>query len=386
MGEDRKPDVKRVRLTGARFDGGRLPIDSLAELQKYQEVVRIAAEAEWRQAHPQEDLPGGFHDSVRLTIERIDEGSADVFLAFEQQQTYVQYQTEAQEAADAYIIAAYSDAPLPDLPSLTADENHRFREAVAHIGTTLEPEQSIEFYPGGPNSSPISITVETRANAADRLFPIEDFLLSPDPEPNIRGLQSSSESLTGRVTVLDADNKKFTLVLADGAEVHGWYRQRPELLEDFRSVVNSTVEGPLTRITGDLQTRDKKPFRFWEVASIERIEFDDTHWGDRLRDFAALPSRWDGDEAVQISSTALDAAQKLLQSVNRENANVPGVFPTEDGGVLIEWANAAGVRSVEILSDGSFEMFALRLDQREGQHIEAIDLTAAIAFVEGEEA
>ena len=106
MGDERKPGVKRVRLSGARFDGGRLPVDSLVELQKYQDVVRIAAEAEWRQAHPDEDIPADLRSSVSLTIERIDEGSADVFLAFEQHQVYVQYQAEAQDVADVFLFAA----------------------------------------------------------------------------------------------------------------------------------------------------------------------------------------------------------------------------------------------------------------------------------------
>ena len=84
MGEQRPPSLKRVRLAGARFDRGRLPIASLMELQNYQEAIRIAAEAEWRRDHPDEQLPADFQDSTSLAIERIDEGSADVFLAFEQ--------------------------------------------------------------------------------------------------------------------------------------------------------------------------------------------------------------------------------------------------------------------------------------------------------------
>ena len=60
MEDEGRPQVKRVRLTGARFEGGRLPVDSLVELQKYQDIVRIAAEAEWKQVHPGEQLPDDF--------------------------------------------------------------------------------------------------------------------------------------------------------------------------------------------------------------------------------------------------------------------------------------------------------------------------------------
>jgi hypothetical protein len=386
VGDERKPGVKRVRLTGARFEGGRLPVDSLVELQKYQDVVRIAAAAEWRREHPGEELPSDLRNSVSLTIERIDEGSADVFLAFEQHQVYVHYQAEAQDAADAIIVAAYSNARIPEMPALSLAEDVEFREAVAQIGLTLGPEQSIEFYPDSPDAQPVTITVETRKQAVDQLSRIEDFLVHTDPATTTEGLHAAEESLVGRVTILDADDQKFTLVLADGHKVHGWYRQSPELLEDFREVVNSTEEGPLTRVSGSLQTKGGKPFRFKDVSSIQRVQFDDTAWGARLTEFASLPSGWEDGDGEQISSVALDASQMLLRAVDRAQIERPGVFPTAEGGVLVEWAGPARVRSVEIIPDGTFELFSLQRAQPAGDHAVTGDLTVAIAFVEAEKA
>lgn len=386
MDDEQKPDVKRVRLKGARFDGGRLPVDSLVELQKYQEVVRIAAAAEWRQKHPGEAVPNDLRNSVSLTIERIDDGSADVFLAFEQQQVYVQYQAEAQDAADAIIVAAYSSAVIPELPALSLEEDAELRDAVSRLGETLKPDQSIEFYPDGPDSTPVSITIETRKAAVEHLSRIEDFLVPPDMAPKRSQLEKEEQSLVGRVTALDADKKTFTLVLSGGEELHGRYPKNPGLLEDFRKVLNSAAEGPLTRITGELQSKDGKLFRFWETSTVEQVHFDDTVWGARLSKFAALTSRWDGHAAAQISSEALEKAQMVMRAVDRAEINRPGLFPTDEGGVLIEWAAPSGVRSIEILEHGTFEMFSLKSDQREGEHSESGDLTVAIAFVEAEKA
>lgn len=386
VGDKRKPGVKRVRLTGARFDGGRLPVDSLVELQKYQDVVRIAAVAEWRRENPGMELPSDLRNSVSLTIERIDEGSADVFLAFEQNQVYVHYQSEAQDAADAIIVAAYSGAPIPELPALSLQEDSDFREAVSQIGLTLGPSQSIEFYPDSPDANPVSITVETRKLAVDQLSRIEDFLVHTDPVPATNGLQATEESLVGRVIILDADDQKFTIVIADGSQVHGWYRQTPELLEDFREVVNSTEVGPLTRISGTLQSKGGRPFRFKEVSSIQRVQFDDTAWGARLSEFASLPPGWEDGGGEQITSIALDASQMLLRAVDHAQIERPGVFPTEEGGVLVEWAGPARVRSVEILPDATFELFSLLRTQSTGEHAVTKDLTVAIAFVEAEKA
>lgn len=380
MGDERQPGVKRVRLTGARFEGGRLPVDSLVELQKYQEVVRIAVEAEWRRDHPDEDQPADLHDSASLTIERIDEGSADVFLAFEQHTAYVELQAEAQEAADATIVAAYTGASLPDLLALAPEADREFREAVAEFGATLEPGQSIEFYPSTPDAAPVTITIETRKRAVEELARIDDFLLAADATPQKAGLQTVEESLTGRVTAINADKREFWLQTEVG-EIHGWYRDNPELLEAFRTLVNSAADGPLTRISGDLQVKRGMPWRFRSVAAVEQVEFDNTAWGERLTVFASLPSGWDDGGGVQISSTSLDAAQMLLKSFDTAQFKPPGVFPTSDGGVLLEWASPVGVLSVEVLPGGEFELFALQRGQRQGTHAATADLTQVIAFV-----
>ena len=380
MSDEQQPSVKRFRLTGVRFEGGRLPVDSLVELERYQDVVRIAAEAEWRHDHPGEELPSDLREAMSLTIERIDKGSADVFLAFEQHAVYLQYQDEAQDAADAIIVAVYSGAPLPDLSALPPEADKEFRDAVSAIGLTLEPGQSIEFYPGSPDAQPVSITIETRKHAVDELARVEDFLVPPDQAPSAQGLQTEEESLTGRVTAINADTQQFSMQTELG-EVHGWYRENPELLEDFRTLVNSAARGPLTRISGELQIKNGEPWRFRSVNRVEQVQFDDTAWGARLTEFASLPSGWDDGGAAQISSVALDASQKLLQAIDAAGVEQPGTFPTSDGGVLIEWAGPTGVRSVEVLSDGTFELFSLARGQRQGKHATTSNLTEAVVFV-----
>lgn len=357
-------------------------MDSLVELQKYQEIVRIAAVAEWQQQHPGEPVPAELKESVSLTIDRIDEGSADVFLAFEQHEVYIQYQAEAQDAADAIVEAAYSDADIPVLPALTAEQDNELRDAVAQLGSTLRPEQSMEFYPDGPDSSPVTITIETRQAAVERLSRIEDFLIAAEPETKHSELAKVEESLVGRVTAVDTNKSTFLLALPNAQTIKGRYPKNPELLEDLRKVLNSEAVGPLTRVTGDLQYRDGEIYRFWETSSVELIQFDDTAWGARLAELAALMTGWDGGDAVQISSVALEGAQMIMRAVDEAAVERPGVFPTDEGGVLIEWASPSGVRSIEVLEDGTFETFELKAGQREGAHSATQDLTVATAFVE----
>jgi len=379
MDDQRRPSGKRIRLTGERFKAGRLPVDSLIELERYQEVVRKLAEYEWRRDHPDEQLPADFRALVSLTIERIDEGSADVLLAFEQHAVYVQYQDEAQDAVDATIAAAYAGAPLPPLPALPPAAVAEFREELADFGATLREAQSIEFYVNPDDTTPVLITVETRKQALTELI-LTDFMIAPsDPVGSADIIERREESLIGRVTAVDADSTKYEIATAYG-KVHGWYKENTGVLEDLRSVLNSAEEGPLTRITGELRFKNGDPHRFWQTTRVERVEFEDTAWGARLTDFAQLPTGWAEGTGAQISFVSLDAAQQLLKAVEAAGNPLPAVFPTAEGGVLIEWATTSGIHSVEILEDGLFELFSLQRAQGEGVHSETRDISEAIRF------
>lgn len=385
MGEEQSPEVKRLRLTGARFEHGHLPIDSLTELQKYQELHRIAARAKWRHDNPGEEIPADFDDSVRLAIESINEGSADIALGFEQIAVYAEYRVAAEDAVDSAIAAAYSDTDdavsLPDY--ISHEESIEFRHTATKIGETLKGEQTIEVYRASPEAPPVSISLVTRPEAVKNLVFDEDFLVSEAEQLAVAKIEPREASLVGRVIVIEAEKKTFTLELADGHTVKGWYKSDQEKIEDLREVIDSPSEAPLTRIAGTLSFKNGKPFRINPVDSIEQLEFDETSWGARLAEFASLLPGWSDGEGEQISSTALDAAQVLLREAFGLYEEPPGVFPTEDGGVLVEWADRDSVLSAEITDEGAFELFAIGRGDDDGEHSETIDLKQALDFLRG---
>lgn len=355
-------------------------MDSLVELQNFQEIIRLAATAEWQREHPGEQVPEDVGSSASLTIDEIGDGSADVFLMFEQHAIYSEYQSEAQNVADAYIEAAYSESEKSELRESFGESDRLIREAVSRFGETLTGEQTIEYYPSRPDSLPSSITTESRPRALEYLFRAEDFLEAP-PGPEEESLRKTHESIVGRVTAVDANKKTFRFVTQDGSEIGGRYPDNPDLLEDLREVVNSSEEGPLTRLSGELQYKNGIPWRFWQTELVENIEFDDSVWGSRLREFAALRPGWDGGDALQVTSVALEAANKLIERMLRASIAMPGIFPTDEGGVLLEWGNSGQVMNVEVLGDGTLEMFSIERGQPAGEHSETDDLTVALRFV-----
>ncbi|GAA5196748.1 hypothetical protein [Microbacterium jejuense] len=371
--------AKRIRLTGSRFDGGRLPVDYLIELERYQNAIRSFAEHEWLRDHPGESLPADFRDSVSLVIEDIEDGSAEIVLVFEQTAIHQEYREQAQDAIDSTIEAAYQGTTLPELPDDVEDE---VRGTIAELGSTLQVGQSMVLYSADADEPPVTITIDTRPAAAGRLI-LQDFLSEP-PLTAASGVTHEETSMVARVTVVDAERKRFELNSEKYGRILGRYAGNPEILDSLREVVNSTSDGPLTRIYGDLRSKDGEPWGFWTTSRIERIEFDDTAWGRALTSFVTLPSGWADGRGEQISSIALDAAQQLLRQVDVQ-IRPPSLAPTEEGGVLLEWITPSGIRSVEILEDGLFELFSMRTGERRGTQTETRNLKDAVRFAKEDE-
>jgi hypothetical protein len=80
-----------------------------------------------------------------------------------------------------------------------------------------------------------------------------------------------------------------------------------------------------------------------------------------------------------------DATQKILEAIARAGVPRPGVFATEDGSALIEWADGSAVRNIEVFENGLFELFAMKKNEKQGQHSETRDIDEAIRFAIGSE-
>ncbi|MDN4638823.1 hypothetical protein QCD70_01065 [Agreia sp. PsM10] len=315
--------ARRIKLTGARFNGGRLPVDSLVELERYQELLRIVARSSWRQDHPGEDLPADFDDEVSLTIESIEEGSADVMLAFERHAVYQEYQRQADDTVSDMIAASYESRELPEFPAAIASE---VRERIVLLGTSLEAGQSIEVYTAGPSNPPIEITIESRREVV-QTFALEDFISAPMPD--VHGeLQSHSETIVGRITEIDAEKATFRFESLRHGRLIGHYDAEGQLFDDIRSVLDSPAEAPILRVEGQLQyKRDGSPWRFTETYAVEQFVPGSGSWAERLIELAQLSTGWaDSDNATPVAVVALEATNALMQAISDAGRQLPSFY------------------------------------------------------------
>ena len=368
---EERPIFARVRLTGQRFEGGVLPIDSLIELQRYQDLLR-----EFVRSGETPVEEGG---ELKLVIERIDEGSADVFLALEQITAQVEVQTAARDRLEVILAAAYGDDDVPE------DLDWDLATEVAQLGSTLTGEQALIVEPVAEGHPRVEITVVTRERAAEKLN-LTNFMLATDQEKENALDVVDGSVLAGRIVELDADKQTFRFKSSQFGVMQGRYLDA-ERTPDFRAVLDSTALAPVTRLEGALQYRNGHPWRIRDVQSLERLDLDEQSWTVRLRALAELAPGWgESGSEPPIAIQTLEVARELLSTLTLSARTLPGVFPTEDGGVSLEWASAQSFRSIEITPEGIFEMFLLAEGDFEGAHSEAEDLPTAIQFALGGEA
>lgn len=372
--------IRRIRLTGERFVGGRLPVDSLVELQRYQELVRTLARFDWIKDHPAETPPEDFDHGVRLTICRIDAASADVLMDLDRPSDLVEYVDDGLAMLDATLEAAYEGRPLPELPDAISET---VRAGAAEFGATLEPGQAIEVYPDF-REAPIVVTAEARLEAVERLQ-LEGFLLEPPTDDGQNVLEKMEATLVGRFTELDADSLNYRFVSLRYGPLKGRYTD-PDLTAHIRALLDSADVAPVTRIVGELQYRNGKPWRLRGTSLVEQFNIDNDRWGASLVAFASLGPGWgDGGDGVPIAFTALEAAREVMLSVDAAGAEAPGLFPTPTGGVLIEWSSPDYVRSVEVTPQGRYELFELPAGSFDSTFAETTNLRQAIDFALGGE-
>ncbi|WP_431259641.1 hypothetical protein ACQ86G_05415 [Roseateles chitinivorans] len=82
---------------------------------------------------------------------------------------------------------------------------------------------------------------------------------------------------------------------------------------------------------------------------------------ERLTELAALPSNWNDDGAPPISVLALEITRQLL-ALRPPLIRLSELFPSPEGGVLIEYVRGSWDLTVEISADGTLEIFGFEID------------------------
>lgn len=75
------------------------------------------------------------------------------------------------------------------------------------------------------------------------------------------------------------------------------------------------------------------------------------------------PGWYDGDQGDSVSSTAADIARELVAFAEKNDRQLPNIYPTIEGGLSLEWNSPERVVTIEILNDGTFDYTLVEGDE-----------------------
>lgn len=319
----------KPRLTGARFEGGAIPLEVLADLAVLAEMVVEVAKWKYREGNAaRRRVPTGFANGVSLKLTGVGDGSAvaniGMFLAASTLPPGTQaYFEQARTAIVSAIGAAEQGKPI------TAHLPQKFLGYFDRFGRNLDDGEAIEFTEGQP--AKVSLTRETRrrlllASSADKF--------------------TEETAVYGLVHQFDQRALTFQLTLSSGAILS----RIPVAAQHYDAVLEAS--------TG---FRDKVRVRVYgvgrfdrnnELQAIDQVEhvttLDPLDIRVRLDELKLLRHGWHDGEGLAPDPTGLDRLADAFDMFYPDNVPLPYLFPTPEGRVLAEWSLKPWSPSLEI--------------------------------------
>lgn len=356
----------RLRYVGGRFDGARLPLDVLADLPAFRDLLVAYAKDEWRTVNSgRQRVPKGFDKSLSFDLTAIEDGSAIPQLKWDRasaQQYLPGFADELQEIVDtsfSNVVHLIDDAACGKFPKVLASEHVR---ALNKFGSSLRDDERIEFL--GRQGSDGNVVYLDSARRKSLITKVRETY-----EARFEG--------TGTLVGIFATEDPLGYIDVS-TDVHGLIKiqlDRDRVVTDFDGNIGSPVQFDLQI---ELDNTDK--FRsIVEVHAVvlidERIAADLERCKSRLVEIQNLQDGWDDDGGRAIDPRAVASANSFL--VRRPHfCSEYKIFPTAAGGILFEFESNGWDLSLEFASGGSVEFFGIEIDgtgEIEPTHFESVE-------------
>ena len=341
------PDEKtfKLRYLGDRFAGARLPVNVLADLPAFRDLLVSFAKDEWKKLHPdRKRVPKGFDESLSFDLTMIEPGSAVPNIVWNRQvaqATLPGFEDELEIVVDAsyndileLFDGAGNNGQLKDLSS------DKIR-ALDKFGATLLDGEKIEL-----GTDPIGNVVYLDSVRRKNL------ITSFRETYNIRlaGVgKLASNSVYGHIIVTTENGKDISIPM------------EPELIiSDFDGSLDQDVQYDIL-VELDRNDAVRKVIEVYDLTVVDSIESGMLKCRSRLEDLRSLVAGWRDGAGLAVDPIALNTAEKFIL-MKSSLSTIMRIYPNGVAGVLIELTKGGWDISVEFLPDGSVEMYGIELD------------------------
>ncbi|RKO26127.1 hypothetical protein D7Z96_05115 [Pseudarthrobacter phenanthrenivorans] len=353
------------KLYGGRFELDGFPLDAMGELANYQRLLFEVAKDLWRLKNPSKKaLPHHFEDHFRLGLTVVLNGSARP-VAVRPRELGLQGQpdllTESKEFINAAFEKIVQDFELP------AGLSPGTISAFKAIARDLDATESYQFR--YDTDAVVTYNPRLRRRLLEQL---------DDTLPKTKGV------LVGNIKSLDPFDQTFVLRTWAGDEIPGEYSDVSRF-EDLHEAMNLPTDARWVRLWCEYAVKHgKRKSRVVRIHDVENFESFDVQKGPLsvdLAELASLNAGWlDGDGEI-IELPPIEFARDLMGALQAERLPQPAVFPTEEGGVQMEWLSQQRHMAITVEPDLAIEAFALDASAERRELANPVGIAAVSDFV-----
>jgi len=349
-----------LRYVGRRFANARLPLDVLSDLPALRDLIAAFAKQEFRQKNPdRQRVPQGFDKAMSFALTKIEDGSAVPKLSLENeiaQQSLPNIGDEMEEiVARAFdrVVRIYDDAAHDNFPQALPQDAIR---ALSKLGANIQDDERIEFEGKlGQDGNIVSLDLYRQKKLSTK----------------VRETYTKEFEEVGTLTGIDASHN----VIQVKTEEYGEFKLSLEgvslPVDQFDGNLFSPVEFSIS-IALDAYDEFKAVEDVHSVDLVRPYNEAVMRCVRRLQELSKIERGWLGDGQGErlVHLAGIRATQLIF--MRAALADLFRIFPTEDGGISLEFDKDGWSFAVEIMPDGSTEIDASR-EHDEGFEVRSFD-------------
>ncbi|REC98882.1 hypothetical protein DFO60_4835 [Ectopseudomonas oleovorans] len=347
-----------LRYVGARYDGGRLPVDVLSDLGAFRDLLVAFAKDDWKSRNTdRERVPKGFDKSLTFSLTSIEEGSA---------RPQLQWDRDAAQAAlpgfsheiDEILENAYDKLlHLIETADQAANDislSSSHVRALNKFGAKLRPGERIEFKQRSNASNVIYLDTSKRRTLITRVH--ETYQLRYESVGTFIGLNVHEQCIYVRTT----DRGDIKIPIA-----------HDRIIDEFDGKILSEIQFDLN-LELDHHDNVKNVLDVYSAELIDANTGRNSEFFKELAEIARLEEGWLDGEGESISRTAIETTKLVLKSTEDLPANYK-IFPTEQAGILLEFKQTDWAYSLEIAKSGSLHIVGVKIGSPENYESEIFE-------------
>ncbi|MCX5559952.1 hypothetical protein [Streptomyces sp. NBC_00038] len=340
MGTEAQP-FGSWHLRGGRYEQHGLPVEVLSEFARYERLVVDVAKALYMRRHPTRQRAPRQFSQFSLRLSDVREGSVIPVLEAPRGEDSPLFENyDAGVFDEARLIIQEALKSVGDGGTIPSNFPPNALREFSRFGRSLQDGEFIYFDEGHPSEATYSQNIRRTIQELARLdrFEVETLVI-------------------GQITGVYADDGTFKIRLAKNGKVIAGRFSSDDIVPDLRQYLDVSALAPTVSVSSvAIQSINDDIIEIQDVLNIEPVLPAD--WSERLTELHKLEAGWLEGTGEVVVRRVLRRVESLLLELLDSGIERPYIYPTERGGVQLEWSSSAGEVTAEITKTEEIEIYA----------------------------